>query len=164
MADHTDAEIRARLFETIRKQDFGMLGLKGGQQQPQPMTTFLDEGGETLWFYSHDDTDLASAVGRGESDGLYVFMDKKQEVFASVVGNLTLERDRERIDRFWNPVVAAWYPEGKDDPRLTLLRLDPSDAQVWVSSSNPIKFSWEIAKANATKTVPDVGDQADLKL
>ena len=30
------------------------------------------------------------------------------------------------IDRLWNPFVAAWF-EGKDDPKLQLLRFDPAD-------------------------------------
>jgi len=165
MPHHTDADIRVRLFDALRKSDFGMLGLIDSDQQfPQPMTTFLEEGEETLWFYTREDTDLARAVANGEAGGLYVFVDKKQEVFASIVGQLTLTRDTDRIRRFWNPVVAAWYPEGRDDPKLTLLRFDPSHAQVWVSSAGPAKFAWEIAKANATRTEPDIGDQADLKL
>ncbi len=165
MAAQTDAEIRAKLFETLRDSRYGMLGLVDSElQHPQPMTIYVEDGEETVWFYSHDDTDLARAVEEGQAGGLLVFVDKKQEVFASLLGQLTSVRDRERINRFWNPVVAAWYPDGKDDPRLTLLRFDPSDAQVWISSAGPVKFAWEIAKANATKTVPDIGAQADLKL
>jgi general stress protein 26 len=32
------------------------------------------------------------------------------------------------IDRLWNPFIAAWYEEGKDDPKLCLLRFDATDA------------------------------------
>ena len=34
-------------------------------------------------------------------------------------------------------MVSAWFPEGKDDPELTLLKLVPVDAQVWVSRGGP---------------------------
>ena len=33
------------------------------------------------------------------------------------------------MDRYWNPVLSAWYPDGKDDPRLTLLRFDVDDGE-----------------------------------
>jgi general stress protein 26 len=35
----------------------------------------------------------------------------------------------------WNPFIAAWF-EGKDDPKLVLLRLDPEHAEVWLNESN----------------------------
>jgi hypothetical protein len=35
----------------------------------------------------------------------------------------------------WNPWVAAWY-QGKDDPKLTLLRFDPDHAEVWLDENS----------------------------
>jgi general stress protein 26 len=66
------------------------------------------------------------------------------------------------MDRYWNAVVAAWYPDGKDDPQLTMLRLDCADAEVWISDDGPVKFAWEIAKANATHQPPDAVGRAHL--
>ena len=88
--------------------------------------------------------------------------DGPKEVQAVVHGWLTLEYDRERIDRYWNAVVAAWYPDGKDDPSLTLLRLDCEQAEVWISEAGPIRFAWEIARANATGERPDLGGRKSL--
>lgn len=166
MAQHSDTEIRERLFKTIRKQRDGMLGLIGSEvQHPQPMTTLIDDDQETpFYFLTRDDTDLAQAVARGDSQGLYVFQDKGGDLWASVVGRLTISTDRSVIDRFWNPVVAAWYPDGKDDPHIRVLTFEPDDAQVWYQPEGPVRFGWAIAKANATKTMPDVGDRAELKL
>ena len=73
-------------------------------------------------------------------------------------------RDPALIDRHWNPVVAAWYPEGKDDPHLTLLRFDADDGRIWLSKTGPVRFMYEVTKANLTKTMPDVGDVVDVKL
>mgnify|MGYP006140606399 CR=1 FL=1 len=42
------------------------------------------------------------------------------------------------IDRLWNPFVAAWYQEGKDDPKLALLRLDAERAEIWENGSSLI--------------------------
>jgi general stress protein 26 len=39
------------------------------------------------------------------------------------------------IERLWNPFIAAWY-EGKDDPKLALLRLDAEDGEVWLNESS----------------------------
>ena len=72
-------------------------------------------------------------------------------------GRLRVNRDAAKIEELWNPVVAAWYPGGKDDPEMTLLELQLVDAAIWASKTNPIKFGWEIANANATGEEPEVG-------
>ena len=56
-----------------------------------------------------------------------------------------------RADRYWNPTVAAWYPDGKDDPSLTLLRFNVSDAEVWISKGSAIRLAWEVAKAKSQR-------------
>ena len=47
----------------------------------------------------------------------------------------SVTHDPATIERLWNPFVAAWY-EGKDDPKLTLLRLDAEHAEVWLDASS----------------------------
>jgi general stress protein 26 len=85
-------------------------------------------------------------------------------VHACIHGALSIDQDRERIDRYWNPVVAAWYPDGKDDPQLTLVRFDGEDGRVWVSDKGVLGFGYQILKANLTKTLPDAGGVADVNL
>lgn len=163
--DLTDAEVRERLFETLRKQDTGMLGLNGDRDQlPQPMTAFIEKGEETLYFFTRDDSDLAQAVSAGRTDGIYVFGEKNRNLFATLTGTLSVATDTARVDQFWNPVVGAWYPDGKDDPHLRVLTFNASNAQVWLSDGGLVKFAFEIAKANLTHTLPDAGQKADLKL
>jgi general stress protein 26 len=57
---------------------------------------------------------------------------KGHDLFASLRGALQIVNDRATIDRLWNPVVAEWY-EGKDDPKLALVRFDVEDAKIWLS-------------------------------
>lgn len=61
-------------------------------------------------------------------------------------------------------MVAAWYPDGKDDPRLALLRFDVEDAELWVTDAGPIKVAFEVARANLGDRQPDLGDRAHLNL
>ena len=51
-------------------------------------------------------------------------------------GSLQVDNDRAVIDRLWNRFVAAWFEGGKDDPKLTLLRFDPADAEIWLNESS----------------------------
>ena len=159
------AELEQRLWKEIGKVRFGMLGLVGRAPAAhfQPMTAFSEEETGQIWFFTRSDTDLAGQVGQG-ADAMFVIQAKDQGFQACVGGRLTQTRDAARIDKYWGPVVAAWYPDGKDDPRLTLLRFDLSDAQVWLSETNPVAFGLQIAKANLTHREPDVGISAPVDL
>ena len=61
------------------------------------------------------------------------FSSKGHDLFASVQGSLSISRDRDVIDRLWNPFIAAWYEDGKDDPKLALLRFDAEHAEIWLN-------------------------------
>ena len=66
---------------------------------------------------------------------MFTYGSKDQNVWACIHGTLSVEPGpRASSTSYWNPVVAAWYPEGKDDPHLTLLRFDADDGRIWVST------------------------------
>lgn len=155
----TQAEVAETFWKAIEDHRTGMLGLSGAREHFQPMTAFAEPETNTIWFFTSKDTDLAeSAAGGGEA--MFHFMSK--DVYACVDGRLSVDPDRARIDRYWNAHVAAWYPEGKDDPNLTLLRFDASDAAVWLVDGGLVKYALEVVKANAGKTTPDIGERRDL--
>ncbi|MBL8770416.1 MAG: pyridoxamine 5'-phosphate oxidase family protein [Phenylobacterium sp.] len=157
----SNAEIADRLWKAIDDNHTGMLGLQAERQHFQPMTAFVERDTSTLWFFTRDDTDLAQTVGAG-AEATFLFMDRKLQ--ACIDGRLSLAHDRDRIDRYWNAHVAAWYPDGKDDPSLTLLRLDVEEAAVWITEGGLLKYAVEVAKANVTRSTPDVGERRDLHL
>jgi general stress protein 26 len=158
--DNTEAE--ERLWKALKTHHTGMLGVVGGAPHHfQPMTVFVEEDTHGLWFFTRDDTDLVGQVEEGKA----MFVVQGDHFHACVGGHLVAVRgDKARTDKFWNPIVAAWYPEGKDDPHLILLRFDAEDAEVWLSQAGPVRFAVEIAKANLSGTIPDVGQKASLNL
>ena len=168
MADRnlTIREAEEEFWNHLEKSNTGMLGLDQPGYHAQPMTAFRDGETSTIWFFTRDDTDLAkdAAVGSGHS-AMFHYGSKDQNVWACIHGELSVQgHDREVIDRYWNPVLAAWYPGGKDDPNLTILRFEADDGRVWVNEGGFFKFAYEIAKANVTRTMPDAGGAVDVNL
>jgi general stress protein 26 len=161
---HSPAELEARLWKEIEKARYGMLGPIGQtarHQHFQPMTAFCEPDNRQIWFFTRTDTDLAKTAEQ-DIEAMFVVQAKDQGFQACIAGRLAQHFDAERMERYWNPVVAAWYPEGREDPRLTMLHLDLGDAQVWLSETNPVAFAFQIAKANATHQEPDVGESAPI--
>jgi general stress protein 26 len=153
----TAAEAEKEFWDHLKTSNTGMLGLDQPGYHAQPMTAFREEETGTIWFFTRDDTDLAkdAGVGGGQS-AMFHYGSKDQNVWACIHGEL--------IDRYWNPILAAWYPEGKDDPHLTILQFDADDGRIWVNEGGFFKFFYEVAKANVTKTLPDAGGVVDVNL
>lgn len=135
-----EAEIKARFWKALRSDMTMMLGLAGVDEgHTRPMTAVLDgdEDRGPIWFFTSTETELVHEV-QPNSRALATFVSKGYDVWATVHGALSVDTDRAVIDRLWNPHVAAWYEQGKDDPKLRLLRLDPERAQVWIDASSVI--------------------------
>ncbi len=112
-----------------------MLGLDGVEDgHARPMTAQLEPTGNAIWFFAAIDNSLVqnSDERAGGNRAIATFASKGHDLFATVHGSLHVDNDRAVIDRLWNCYVAVWYPGGKTDPKLVLLRLDPERAEIWL--------------------------------
>jgi general stress protein 26 len=133
MAD--DREIEEKFWKALKGSPFIMLGVEGTRDgATQPMTVqFDDEDRDSglLWIFTANDHDLTRAMGQSNG-AIGSYSAKGHGLFASLRGTLQIVNDRATIDRLWNPIVAEWY-EGKEDPKLALVRFDVDDAKIWLS-------------------------------
>jgi general stress protein 26 len=163
MAERT--EVENKLFKAIESDKIGMLGLMGGGAGHfQPMTAFWEPETNGLWFYTYKDVDLVRAAGEAGAPAMFTFQNKDASIWACIGGRLHQHHDPERINKFWGPVVAAWYPKGKDDPSLTLLHLKADSGEVWINEKGPLRFGLDVLKANLSHSTPDPGVHQPLNL
>lgn len=130
-----DREIEEQFWGALEDSPFVMLGLDEARSSAmQPMTAiFEDEDRERgcVWFFTAKDHDLTRAMGQ-DNGAVASFASKGHDVFASLRGRLILDNNRADVERLWNAVIAEWY-DGKDDPKLALLRFELEDAKIWQS-------------------------------
>jgi general stress protein 26 len=157
---------KLQLLTEIKGARCVMLGSPVSSEHMQPMSPQIDKetletvkkgGGSVIYFYSDNTSDLGKAVINNPGarvTATHIGCDYQ----ASVEGALfPVEDDPDLIDRFWNPIVASWYPGGKTDDKMLMLKFVPIIASIWASTANPIKFVYETTKANLTDTLPNVG-------
>jgi general stress protein 26 len=134
----TPQELEAKLWKAIESDRTVMLGLDGAEDgHTRPMTAQVENGRSPLWFFTSRDSLLVQTLGRGERDrAIASFTSKGHDLFATLHGRLSLHNERATIDRLWNRFVAAWYPGGKEDPQLVLLRFDAERAEIWLEGSS----------------------------
>lgn len=133
----SETETRERLeksfWSELEDSPFMMLGLQGVDASfTRPMTAQVDNG--KIYFFAARSEDLVKGLSQTKR-AIATFAAKGHKLFASISGQLVADNDRALIDRLWNPIIASWYKEGKDDPDLVLLRLDARSADVWEASS-----------------------------
>jgi general stress protein 26 len=156
------AAVEKELWRELERSRCGMLGAgRSPHGQFVPMAAFAEPEVGKIWFYTQRGSDLAG-VGEQGAPAALIVMAKDQELQACIRGELRTSFDALHRDKFWGPVVSAWFPKGKTDPNLTLLCLTCEDADVWISDAGMVKFGWEMAKANLTGTTPDVGGHVRL--
>lgn len=125
MTDSTG--LKRDLWKKMAQSPYVMIGLTGGDQHSEPLTAQLDaDQVDTLWFFAGKDNRLVKG-GRAMAQ----FVSKGHDLFACLSGSVRVDDDPAMIDKLWSNQVEAWFPGGKADPNLALLRFDIDDAEIW---------------------------------
>lgn len=79
--------------------------------------------------------------------------------FAVIEGKATIVTDKRKIAEYWSDDWRLWFPRGKDDPTLCLLRVDAKTGEYWDRSGlNGLKFLFDGLKAVLAGTTPDTDE------
>ncbi|MDC0737840.1 pyridoxamine 5'-phosphate oxidase family protein [Cognatishimia sp. SS12] len=154
----TDADAAKQLWKRLEDTRTGMLSVDDDSMLPQPMTHFIDPEGEVIWFITSQDTELVEALKAG-ADATYCYQSQKGDYHASIRGPLVLHKSEEKLDELWSVPLAAWFEQGRDDPKVTLLQFTPRKAAIWASDGNPVLVGLKMINAAMRDDVhePDVG-------
>jgi len=118
-------QLKKDLWKHMARSPFVMVGLNG--EHSEPLTAQLDEDQvDTLWFFVAKDNRLI----RGGA-AMAHFVSKGHDYFACLAGEIRESDDPAMIDKLWSKPVEAWFPGGKNDPNLALIRFDIRDAELW---------------------------------
>lgn len=131
----------------------------------QPMTNQEVDADGALWFYTSSNTDLWQNIASSPKVNVS-FAEPDDSLYVSISGVAERVVDRARIEALWNPMVAAWFPNGKDDPHVVLVKVVSKTVQYWDSKENKLTRMFEIAKAAVTGSTPqlDPADHGQIKL
>lgn len=125
MSDTSD--LTFKFWKALAESPFVFLQLDGDRHGPVPMTARLDRDAEhAIWFFTARDHHLTQG-----GPATATFASRGHDLFARFTGTLGIETSRERLEKEWDATVEAWFPGGKDDPDLLMLRMDLGEAELW---------------------------------
>jgi general stress protein 26 len=137
-------DIRVALLTTVDRD---------GHFHTRPVQTLEVEADRTLWFF----TDWSSPKVNELNHDMRVslgYADTAKNVYVAVTGSGRLIRDSQKAKELWSTEQRAYYPQGPEDERLALLRVDIERAEYWIA---PGRISYIVAAVTAAVTGTPAG-------
>lgn len=122
-----------------------------------------DEHGD-LWFFTKVQSPKMTEISRDGEVNL-AYADPEKQNYVSVSGKAEIVRDKATINEKWSEGLRAWFPDGKDDPSIALVRVHPAKGEYWDSPSSTLVHLYGYAKAAVTGKPPtNIGEQEKVNL
>jgi general stress protein 26 len=132
-----------------------------GSMVSRPLQTLeFDASGELVFFTGADSHKIDELTD--DPDVNLAYANPKKQVYVSVRGRARIDRDRATIDRLWSAPQKIFFPQGKDDPNLVVLRIRVRDAAYWESAGNFIARALNFASGMISKDPSDLGEHGKL--
>jgi general stress protein 26 len=145
----------AKLAQLIRDIRVALLTTRDrdGNFHTRPVQTLQVEDDQALWFF----TDWSSSKADELSHDVRVslgYADPTKNVYCAVSGLGRLLRDNQKAQQLWSMEQRAYYPDGPEDKRLALLRVQIERAEYWIA---PGRISYIVAAVTAAITGTPAG-------
>ena len=105
----------------------------------------------SLWFITDRRSRKVQAIQGGATTAL-LFQNDREGAYLHLTGRAVVVEDAERLKQLYTPVQRTWFPDGLDDPHMTLLRFDASTGNYWDGHASMLRLAFALAKSVMTGT------------
>lgn len=121
--------------------------------RPMAVQQVDDEG--NFWFLSAEDSHKNDDLEENPFVRL-LFQGAPHSDFLSIKGKATISKDKEKIKELWEPIIKTWFTEGKDDPRITVIKVATEEGYYWdTKHGNMVAFAKQLVGAVTGQTLDD---------
>jgi general stress protein 26 len=96
----------------------------------RPLQTLEFDADHVLWFATDANSEKAAEIKANPHIGLS-YGDRRDNSYVSVSGPARILRDPQKLDELWTPAMSIFFPQGKEDPDLVLIRVEIERAEYW---------------------------------
>ncbi|HMG89369.1 MAG TPA: pyridoxamine 5'-phosphate oxidase family protein [Chryseolinea sp.] len=133
MYDHIE-----KLKQIVARCRVGMLGMHredGIHFSPISHVDIDDDG--NLWFFASKE--IGSTISAKNKNNIFItYAQESNSTFLSITGKAYLNSNREKMRELFNPYIKAWFPDGLDDPSISLLVVHPLEVECWTSDDRKV--------------------------
>ena len=147
-----------KIRELVKSASSGFFctAIRTGRAVPtRPMAVQKVDDQGRLWFLSADDSNHVADITADPAVQL-MFQGSAHSDFLTLYGRAELSKDKAKIEELYEPIMKTWFTEGKDDPRITVICVTPSEGYYWDTKHNrAVVFAKMVAGAITGKTLDD---------
>ena len=122
---------------------------KTARQNTRPMAVVDIDSQGNLWFFTNKFSNKVNDIAENSQVQL-VFAHPARSVFIDIHGRASVETSPQYIAEKWTPLVKAWFPEGKDDPAICLIKVKADEAHYWSVEGSKVGAMAKIAISAVT--------------
>ena len=152
MSDHTPVTHDLdKLFEKIKDVHIAMLTTFNEQHQlhSRPMGTIKPQADGSLLFLTDKESAKVYEIKKDSQVNLS-YADPSSNVYVSVTGHANAYRDQAKIDELWAEPFRAWFPKGKEDPNIMILKVEIDQAEYWDTPSSFLSVAYGYVRSVVT--------------
>lgn len=140
-----------QLFDKIKEVRMAMLTTtdEHGSLHSRPMATIKPGHDQALYFLTDGNSAKVFEVKKDNQVNLS-YSDPGSNVYVSVSGQASAYRDQAKIDELWSEPMRGWFPKGKDDPNITILKVSIDKGEYWDSPSSLFVQAYAYVRAVVT--------------
>lgn len=149
-------------IEIINNNPVGMLTTQAhnGELMCRPMTVMQVEDDGQMWIITSTD----SAPVKEIDDGLEVGLSfSGSGEWLALRGEATVIKSDPKAADLWNEAAQAFFPDGPDSEKVTLIRIRPDGGQYWTTPGGLVATAFKWAKARISGEVIDAGNSQTLE-
>ncbi len=164
-AEPATSETRDKVWDMIKDIKVAMLVTMDheGHHFARPMVAQEPDDRHDLWFFTSADSPKITEIEHNHDVLLsYSAPDKNQ--YISISGQAQVVQDRAKIHELWSESLKAWWPKGKDDPNVTLIRVTPVSAEYWDGPASMVVQAFGYLKARMTGNPEEMGENRTVRL
>ncbi|MEO8746568.1 MAG: pyridoxamine 5'-phosphate oxidase family protein [Rhodanobacter sp.] len=158
---HTDLH---KLGELVKDIEVAMMTTRAadGSMVSRPLQTLkLDDNGEFIFFTAAESHKIDELTA--DSTVNLAYADPGEQCYVSVRGRARMDRNSDTISELWSPAQKIFFPAGKDDPNLMVLRIRVQDASYWEGAGNFIARAFDFARGMLEESPSDLGEHGHLQ-
>jgi general stress protein 26 len=134
---------------------------KGFHSRPMA-TAQLDVEG-SLWFFTNEFSSKVAEISLDNKVNV-TYSNSSANTYISLNGVAQVVDNRSKMEELWDPFIETFFKDGLQDPNLTLLRVDLSDAEYWDNGAGAVGLAVKWIKSVITggKFEPGEHNKIDL--
>ena len=127
-------------------------------------TTETSIGAKEIWFIGHKPSETVDNIKQNPEVNL-AYVTQESDKYLSISGTAELVEDEEKLNELWSVMYNAYFEQGKDDPKVQLIKVVPHGAEYW-ANGNAITSAVKMAAAALTDNAVEksLGENFSIKL